>query len=1198
MLIKDILTIDLSVDIKNVIDLEDISEAAIQSEIESYIVTDGLAKEYASFVSIFTSNIIETGVWLSGFYGSGKSYFGKLLGYMMSNRLINGTPARDRILQRFTGIDDEALIKNSIAKLNSINARVVFMDIAKQDTSKGFAYTFFKNFLKSLELPENEHGFLLFSLMCDAAYSNAADFVQDKLGKSWSDLKNNRTVYIGKIKEIYIGLDNSEADYNNILTTIRREIDEFSAAKLKDELYNYFKAVKDEKVVFLFDEASEAISQKKYTLLDLEGLSESLSSLGGKVWSIAIAQEKLDDVIDNSNVSKAQLTKVTDRFKTKIHLEATEVDVIIRSRLLKKKDDAVKKLKDNYQSNSGKIADHSSLTGAGKSETVDSFVTYYPFYQNQFGLLQNFLFGRRGYASTKVAARGMIITTYDILKYEIQNEKMFKVATGWQIAKEAQPQPPVRLVNRYTNADTILKNEHIDLPGRHLLETIHFLTEAEIVPASLSNIVKSYIKAPEDFHTTQDLITKALDTLVEHKILLLSNGTYRITSDIEQRLLDEMNQYPVQIFKKKQQVITAFKNAAFIKALAKINDNTTPYDFYITSDNDDELTNPSLKQLKLKVKSLYSFGDDRSADIEQIKTQFQNDKDVIWLAPDNSHFKEIDKLLDEVERIKYLEEKYSNPNSDEGPIVRVFQAERSAKENRLKELVEQSLIEGNSIYLYNTAQLDKNNWQNTVNDLQRQVINNVYSQRLSAQLSDAIAERIIKEGNNQRLHTFFTGQGSDFQFYDAKGNFIGESLKPAEQILFKIRNTFVDGATLEKDLEQPPTGFGFGTVITTVAALMRGGKIMAKHNGSEKFSWKDEGVTGIFSVAREFRKASFKAIAKSLSKTQTDILVKSLQNMECETHTGKKIDWNTNDFDLVNAVRELAKRFCDKVDDMKRSNKDFDTLFSNLEICKDQLGTFTGAVSEANYIDKAENYLTQTDVYANAIKEIEKAEKFIRNSLDKLRQWKTFADGVTDELNKVAQPGSTITPLLDTFNSLYKGEVVKNFKQLQETVQKIKDAYFQLMQAAAADMASNYTQLQKDAEALVNEIATLPAGLNEDANIKAGNILHYASQRTSSSVDIEYEVKDKQTRFTYSEMLSFIQLFNSYKTELEIIKSGLIRTAPPKAAPGGSPKPSTKTYTAQLPGKKITVMAYKQWLQQELQKLAGASDNDKVEINN
>jgi len=1202
MLIKDILTIDLSEDIKNVIDLEDISEAAIQSEIESYIITDGLANDYNKFVSVYTSNIIETGVWLSGFYGSGKSYFGKLLGYLMSNRMINGTPARDRIMQRFTGIDDEALVKNSIARLNSINSRVVFMDIAKQDTSKGFSYTLFRNFLKSIELPENEHGFLLFSLICDCAYTNPADFVQDKIGLSWSSLKNNRTQYIGKIKDIYISLGNNEGDYNNILTTLRREIDEFSAGKLKEELENYFKTVKDEKVVFLFDEASEALTQKKYSLLDLEGVSESLSALGGQVWTIAIAQEKLDEVINSSNINKAQLTKVTDRFKTKIHLEATEVDVIIRSRLLKKNDSAIQMLKEHYQDHSGKIADHSGLNGAGKTEDINSYVTYYPFYQNHFGLLQNFLFGRKGYASTKVAARGMIITTYDILKHEVQHDQTFHVATGWQIAKEAQPQPPVRLVNRYVNAENILKLEHIDLPGRHLLETIHFLTEAEITPASLGNIVKSFIKSPEEYHATQSIISKALDVLTEHKILLLTNGTYRITSDIEQRLLDEMNQYPVQVFKKKQQVITAFKNAAFIKALSKINDQNATYDFYITSDNDDELTTPSLKYLKLKVKSLYNFGDDRNADIEQIKTQYQNDKEQVWLAPDNSYFKAIDKLLDEIERIKYLEEKYTNPNSDEGPIVRAFQGERSAKENRLKELVEQSLLQGHSIYLYNTAQLDKDNWQTTVNGIQRQVIQNVYSKRLPAQLSDAIAERLIKEGNNQRLHSYFTGQATDFQFFDLQGNFIGDSLKPAEEILYKIRNTFVDGLALEKDLELPPTGYSFGTVMTTVAALMRGGKVMAKYNGEEKFSWKDKDVSSLFTVAREFRKASFKAIARSLSTTQKNSIVVTLQKLECETHIGKKIDWNTNDFDLVSAVRELAKRFCDKVDDMKRVNKDFDLLFSNLESYKDQLGLFTGAVSEANYIDKAENFLTQTLVYVEAVIEIEKAEKFIRNNLEKLRQWKLFADGVNDELTKAARSDAGLAKWVATFESLYKGEVVKNFKQLQESVQKIKDAYFQLMQSAATDMASKYTPLKSDAEALVTEMDTLPAGLNEEAMTKAKHLLQYASQRTSAVVDIDYEVKDKQTRFTYSEMLSFIQLSNSYETNLLIIRSGLIRTAPPappKPTPGvpTPPVPPTrKTFTSTLPGKKVKVGEYKMWLQNELQKISGAAADDEIEI--
>ncbi|MDP8218303.1 MAG: DUF6079 family protein [Candidatus Theseobacter exili] len=241
MLIKEILTIDLSVDIKNVIDLEDMSEAETKDEIENYIITDGLAKEYADFVTKFTSNIVETGVWISGFYGSGKSYFGKLLGYMLSNRSIAGTPARDRILQRFTGIRDEALTKNTISRLKNEICRVVFLDVAKQDTSKGLAFTLFRNFLKSLELPENEHGFFLFQLLVNDNTINIFDFISKNTDKKWPDIKTRLIEYAKAIKSIYMQKGNSESDYNSLITTIRRDIDQFSATRLKEELESYLK---------------------------------------------------------------------------------------------------------------------------------------------------------------------------------------------------------------------------------------------------------------------------------------------------------------------------------------------------------------------------------------------------------------------------------------------------------------------------------------------------------------------------------------------------------------------------------------------------------------------------------------------------------------------------------------------------------------------------------------------------------------------------------------------------------------------------------------------------------------------------------------------------------------------------------------------------------------------------------------------
>ena len=581
MKIKDILTIDLSEDIKNVIDLEDVSEKEIQSEIESYIVTDGLAKEYSDFASTYTSNILETGVWISGFYGSGKSYFGKLLGYLISNKILSGTSARERIMQRFTGITDEALVKNSLSRLSSIKSKVVFLDIAKQDTSKGLAYTLFRNFLRSLNLPENEHGFFLFHLMINEKQSDINDFVFSNLNKDWSDIKQRLVEYSKASKEVFLKKGNSESDYINLITTIRGDIDQFSPARLKEELNNYLLIIPDEKIVCLFDEASEAINQKKINLLELEGISEALTSLGQKVWTIAIAQEKLDDVISNSNVTKAQLTKVTDRFKTKIHLEATEVDVIIRNRLLNKTEEGILRLKEYYEKNSGKINDHAALIGSGvtKTDTVERYSAYYPFYKYQFDLLQNFLFGTKGYASTKVAARGLIITTYDILKQEVQHQDLFKTVTGWQIAKEGQPQPPIRLVNRYDNAERILKVEGSPISGRKLLETINFLSEAEVTPATLPNITKSFISDPESYHKVQDEISKALELLVETKVLLDTNKTYRITSDVEQRLLDEMNGFTVQGFIKKKQLITVYKTSSFTRTISRVIDNGLSYDF-------------------------------------------------------------------------------------------------------------------------------------------------------------------------------------------------------------------------------------------------------------------------------------------------------------------------------------------------------------------------------------------------------------------------------------------------------------------------------------------------------------------------------------------------------------------------------------------------------------------------------------------
>ena len=185
--ISEILTIDLHEDIKNVIDLEDQSENEVQQELESYIVTQGLGEHYYHFFSCFTDNMKETGVWLSGFYGSGKSYFGKMLGYILANPVINGTSARERFILRLKGLKNESLLENIIRKLDSVQSRVVCLDVAKQNTEKWLAFTLFANFLKNLGFRQDIYGYIeldLFSKINTKNFVARSMKLREKIGVS------------------------------------------------------------------------------------------------------------------------------------------------------------------------------------------------------------------------------------------------------------------------------------------------------------------------------------------------------------------------------------------------------------------------------------------------------------------------------------------------------------------------------------------------------------------------------------------------------------------------------------------------------------------------------------------------------------------------------------------------------------------------------------------------------------------------------------------------------------------------------------------------------------------------------------------------------------------------------------------------------------------------------------------------------
>jgi hypothetical protein len=1201
--IKDILTLDLQEDIKHVIDLEDFSETEIQHEIESYIVTEGISRHLDNFTNQFTSNIKETGVWISGFYGSGKSYFGKMLGYIIDNPIVNGTRARDRFLQRLRGVTNENLIENSIRSLETINSRVIFLDIAKQNTEKGLAFTLFASLLKNLGFRDDIYGYMEFDLLIDGKLDEFKDKAKLIEGQEWDQLKRSNQRVARVMRKVFNEMGYNDVDYTDTKNVYSSAIEDFSASKFKNELERYLDFQTDETLVFVFDEASEAISQLKFTLLDLEGLSEALSSISKKVWTIAIAQEKLDDVISNANVNRSYLTKVTDRFKTKLHIESTDVDVIICSRLLKKTEAGYKTLVEYHKQNEGLISDATNLKSSFPTKTSDSaeFATYYPFHKYQFDILQKFLFSSKALAATQIAARGMIATTFDVLRKQMRGEDLFKFTPGHAICTEAQTAPPTDLVNKYDTAKKILKEQNSIIDGVKLLKTIHLLADSEVVLPTVENITKSYIADIKTYYAVKPKIEEALGLLTEAKVLLLSNNNYKITSNLESKLLEEMKDFDVELFGKKRSLINYIKDNRLFNTIATLHDGTDSFKFSVLSDQDDELTSPGSKQLKLTVYSLFNISENRQDFVENLKLETQHQKDRITLVPDNTEFSLIDKLIGEVSRYAYMEEKYSNEHDqNKRQIIRDFSIIREEKEKELRVKIESAYHNASLIYMFDEHLLNEDNFRSTINEIQRKLIRNIYTRRLASGLSEDLVPRIFQT-RNENLSRLFTGD--DFRFFDSHGNFTGDHLKVVEELTRKIKTRLVDGRTLESELAGAPWGYSFGTIVTTLAVLFRTGRLAVKHNGETWRSHTQEGIQEAFTNATKFRSASFKFIVETLTATQKNQAVQLLMDLEIETHTGRRVNWNINDFDLADSIRHFTDCFIRTLDTLNDTVDEFESLFPTVAEQKQTLLGFSGKITESNYIEKVEYLLTNRDQFTEAIQIILKAQHFIKKHFSKVREFKRFIEAVMGELKKADRTDITIQAAHEEFNRLFMQDMVRNFSKLQQQAQIVKDSYYKLMKNAASGMSHEYKILGGKVDEAIRTLSNCPAELNALNQKKLDDLKRYCSKRVIANLMLDYTISCKNCGFSLSDILNYTALAPNWANELLIIQNSFITEAPTQRPPVSGDTPEEppaprkpRKIRFQVTSKVMTVQEYITLLTAQLKSLAAANPDEEIEL--
>ncbi len=1208
--IQDILTINLDEEIKAVIDLATQDEQNVIDELDGFILTESLAKHLTDFCEEYVSGRLESGVWLSGFYGSGKSYFAKMLGFLLKNPMLKGTSMRKRFIPKIAGLPDADLIQNTINSLDRVKSHVVLFDAAKNTTELGLSYMAFANFLRSLGLMDNWIGIIEYNLLLDGRYDELLKTVQANEGKSWNELKRNMTTSVKAFKGALLSMRFSEDEYNEMrkLADVHRK--EYDATKLAEDLQRYLDLNSETRIVFMIDEVSEAINQNKINLLDLEGFAEALTALKRRVWTIAIAQLKLDDVISAQNLSHSQLNKLRDRFRFKVDIKADEVDVIIKQRLLAKTVQARNELKAYFAKNSGAIRDITNLRGSTlrPTDNADNYADYYPFYEYQFRMLQYFLFGSGTTVQTKMAARGMIISAFDVLKKEVKlNYHEHSNVTATQLCNQAEETTEDSQRARYEQATNALKPQgykHIE--GKKLLQAIYFLAKTTITKTTVENICRAYVDSPDLYFEVLEEIKKALALLVENNIVMRTGDQYRITNQIEERIMQEMKDHDVPSYIITGEITKQLKSLTIIRGIQSTNVEGLNVPFSVKLDDGQSLSNNGENNLKVILQDI-NRSREREKRISEIKSESQSHKDTLYLVPNVDELNQINSLVTEIKRIAFITEKtYST--DEEKRVVDSIKSSLDEKLARLNECLRRAYAGGTAVYQYNTFELNDAVFNETVKSLQREIFGNIFTKRLSMQLPESIAPKVLTSQPSQ-LHNLFGG-APDFAFFDTSGKFVGTTLSIVIEILAKS-TSFTLGSELERQLNAPPTGYNIGSIMVAVAALFRGNKIIARYKGNEYNSMLNIECRNIFKSARDFGNASFKAVAENLTYNERQDIIDILKD-DCEyrSWTEETVSYNFNDFDTVNAIRDLSKAVLGHINRQIANDPKMEKLFAGSMQAADVFREFTAAVNESNCLPQARKFLNMQEDFIAAVERVKKDLNFIEKNFTEIEDIKSYLDELRDELQSAECDLTELNDISLHFKQCYENNMVSNYSNIQQLAQKARDIYFALFKDKAEATSLIYKAIVDKVDKFTVELDQYPKAWNEPLYRRLNELRNQCNRNIidPSRITIgQYGLQCRNCGKQLRDLVYAINMAPQREQELAVMRTEMETVAPqpkPQPKPGGGdepkpkPQPTKRNMRSQLPTGKQSVAQYRSWLTAQLQMLQSFGEADELDFNN
>lgn len=410
MKIQELFVRNIARPINGVVKADQLDESSVWQELDEFVVTRELDGHLRKFFAAYGDAIRnpkdpevagKVGVWISGFFGSGKSHFIKVLSYL----LRNGTHSHDgetrRAVEFFADKIKDAMLFGDVKRAVASHADVVLFNIDSKADHRSGRDAILAVFLKVLnelqgycgdhpqiahlerylegrgKLVEFRNAFNEATGSEWAAERDAYHFHRDEMAKALADT-------LGMSREsAERWIDGAEGSFALTVENFCKWTKEYLDSQGPEH-----------RLLFLVDEVGQFIGTDSHLMLNLQTITEELGTIcKGRAWIVVTSQEDIDAVLGEMKTSKANdFSKIQGRFKTRLSLSSANVDEVIQSRLLEKRDEVKAELAGVFARKGDILKSQLTFKDCGMTlrnyRDGDDFLKNYPFAPYQFQLVQ------------------------------------------------------------------------------------------------------------------------------------------------------------------------------------------------------------------------------------------------------------------------------------------------------------------------------------------------------------------------------------------------------------------------------------------------------------------------------------------------------------------------------------------------------------------------------------------------------------------------------------------------------------------------------------------------------------------------------------------------------------------------------------------------------------------------------------------